>query len=67
MLRPHCTAERYRSIDGSCNNLNNAHYGAVESPLTRLLPPLYADGIQEKIISSSFYFFLFTFILNAQG
>jgi hypothetical protein len=39
-----CKAERFRSIDGTCNNLENSHWGAAMSPFRRLLPPAYADG-----------------------
>ncbi|XP_037793386.1 peroxidasin-like protein [Penaeus monodon] len=34
---------RYRSIDGTCNNLNNPLWGATLTPLLRYLPPFYDD------------------------
>ncbi|CAL4152346.1 unnamed protein product, partial [Meganyctiphanes norvegica] len=34
----------YRSIDGSCNNLDNPLWGARLSPFVRFLPPHYEDG-----------------------
>lgn len=38
---------RYRSQDGRCNNPNpqKSSWGAAGSPMTRLLPPAYEDGI----------------------
>lgn len=35
---------RYRSIDGSCNNLRNPSWGKTNSALVRLLEPNYSDG-----------------------
>ncbi|GJQ67256.1 hypothetical protein Trydic_g8161 [Trypoxylus dichotomus] len=37
--------EKHRRIDGTCNNLMNARWGAQLSPFSRLLPPSYEDGI----------------------
>jgi hypothetical protein len=36
---------KYRTIDGSCNNLVNPYYGKANTPLTRLLPAVYEDGL----------------------
>jgi hypothetical protein len=33
----------YRSLDGSCNNLNNFWWGRAESPFKRYLDPDYSD------------------------
>ncbi|KAF2367818.1 hypothetical protein FHG87_001410 [Trinorchestia longiramus] len=35
---------RYRSIDGSCNNVNHPDWGQAATPFFRLLPPVYSDG-----------------------
>ncbi|KAK4882891.1 hypothetical protein RN001_006210 [Aquatica leii] len=44
---PVCTNAhvRYRKIDGSCNNINNPGWGMPLTPYSRLLPPMYRDGI----------------------
>ncbi|XP_076162998.1 salivary peroxidase/catechol oxidase isoform X2 [Ptiloglossa arizonensis] len=38
---------RYRSIDGSCNNIENPSWGSAMTAYTRILFPQYFDGIQE--------------------
>ncbi|KAK4324937.1 hypothetical protein Pmani_004472 [Petrolisthes manimaculis] len=35
----------YRTIDGSCNNLDNPGWGQARSPFQRILPPQYSDGL----------------------
>ncbi|CAB3235717.1 unnamed protein product [Arctia plantaginis] len=40
-----CTNSRYRSIDGSCNNLQRPSWGMPQTPYGRLTPYNYADGI----------------------
>ncbi|XP_071090260.1 salivary peroxidase/catechol oxidase-like [Haliotis cracherodii] len=35
----------YRTLDGSCNNLKNPQWGTAGAPFSRVLPPVYADGI----------------------
>ncbi|XP_055883869.1 peroxidase-like [Biomphalaria glabrata] len=37
------TSQKYRSIDGTCNNVRNL--GAAFTAVPRLLPPEYADGV----------------------
>ncbi|PFX31144.1 Peroxidasin [Stylophora pistillata] len=39
-----CFRRRYRTFDGSCNNLCNITRGSVLRPFARLLPPAYEDG-----------------------
>jgi hypothetical protein len=36
--------EKYRRLDGSCNNLKVAKMGMAFTPLRRLLPNAYEDG-----------------------
>lgn len=38
---------RYRSYDGSCNNLVHTGWGKSNTPYTRILPPDYEDGVGE--------------------
>ncbi|KAK2585039.1 hypothetical protein KPH14_008560 [Odynerus spinipes] len=38
---------KYRSIDGSCNNIDNPSWGRSMTAYTRILFPEYLDGIQE--------------------
>ena len=35
---------KYRTSDGSCNNLQKPLWGAANTQLQRILPPLYDDG-----------------------
>ena len=45
---PNCrfpTVNRFRTIDGTCNNLLNPLLGAARTPFARLTPPKYEDGI----------------------
>ena len=37
--------QRYRNIDGSCNNLENPLWGKSNTQYSRILPPSYGDGI----------------------
>ncbi|XP_076235056.1 uncharacterized protein LOC143179627 [Calliopsis andreniformis] len=55
-LRRHCpnrgipdcppASLRYRTSDGSCNNLKNLWWGSAMSPMQRFLQPVYDDGVQ---------------------
>ncbi|KAA0184437.1 hypothetical protein HAZT_HAZT009159 [Hyalella azteca] len=36
---------KYRSIDGTCNNLENPLYGKSETSFQRVMPPVYGDGV----------------------
>ncbi|KAJ7385166.1 heme peroxidase [Desmophyllum pertusum] len=45
--------ERYRSIDGTCNNLENPKWGAALSAFERIEFPDYADGLSEPRKSHS--------------
>lgn len=38
------TVNEFRTIDGTCNNLENPLQGATDTPFARLTPPTYEDG-----------------------
>lgn len=44
-----CFHLRYRTIDGTCNNLNHPRWGAALAPFKRLLPPKYENNINTPI------------------
>jgi hypothetical protein len=49
---PSCPSnDQYRTIDGTCNNLNNPLFGSAPTGLTRLLPAKYfdPDGFKDPI------------------
>ncbi|CAB3223593.1 unnamed protein product [Arctia plantaginis] len=43
-----CTpaSKRYRTHDGTCNNIKRSRWGSTMTPVQRFLPPSYYDGIQ---------------------
>lgn len=41
-----CFMRRYRTFDGTCNNLCNITRGSAMRPFSRMLPPAYQDGEQ---------------------
>ncbi|CAH4030012.1 unnamed protein product [Pieris brassicae] len=48
-----CSSSKYRSYDGSCNNLENPGWGMPDTPYGKLLPINYADGISKLPVSST--------------
>lgn len=46
-----CSQSRYRTLDGSCNNLKYQFWGAAMQRYNRLLPPSYEDGISSPTVS----------------
>lgn len=44
-----CYHAKYRSIDGSCNNLENPTWGASLTGFRRILPPTYEDNFSSPI------------------
>ena len=43
----HATVNKYRTIDGTCNNLGHQLWGAAHTAFRRLIPSNYEDGISE--------------------
>ena len=43
----------FRTIDGTCNNLNNPLFGAANTPFGRLLFPAYGDGISSLRVAEN--------------
>ncbi|KAK7864953.1 hypothetical protein R5R35_004937 [Gryllus longicercus] len=46
-----CRPGKYRRYDGLCTNLQHPTWGATMTPFTRLVGPLYADGMTAPRIS----------------
>lgn len=46
-----CSQSRYRTLDGSCNNLKYSFWGAAMQRYNRLLPPRYKDGFSSPTVS----------------
>lgn len=46
-----CRPGKYRRYDGLCTNLENPTWGATMQPFTRLIGPLYADGMTAPRVS----------------
>ncbi|KAI3386654.1 hypothetical protein SNEBB_007752 [Seison nebaliae] len=44
-----CFHQKYRTIDGSCNNVEQGLIGAAFTALGRMLPPRYENGISSPV------------------
>ena len=51
LLPRHCETERYRNLEGTCNNLKNPLWGAAMKAHSRFLPYDFEDGISAPRIS----------------
>ncbi|EFA11571.1 peroxidase [Tribolium castaneum] len=50
---PECDPQyKYRSFDGSCNNLKHPVWGMVKSAFARVFPPRYSDGKELPPVAS---------------
>jgi len=45
LMTPQCEIQRYRTTEGTCNNLENPNWAMAMNGHHRFLPPDYADGI----------------------
>ncbi|XP_062593223.1 chorion peroxidase-like [Saccostrea cucullata] len=46
--KPSCqTTAKYRTADGTCNNLNNPLWGRSQTPFERFVFPFYEDDVQD--------------------
>ncbi|XP_014230679.1 peroxidase [Trichogramma pretiosum] len=48
-----CPSSRYRSYDGSCNNLREPSWGAANTRYSRLAPANYADNVHAPPVSQN--------------
>ena len=59
---PTCVSSKYRTIDGSCNNLQSPLLGQASTTYRRVTPPNYSDGnrthltvrAKDKLVHASF-------------
>lgn len=50
-MPPPCVKSRYRTLDGSCNNMEHPMWGSANNRYGRLLTPRYGDGISSPTTS----------------
>ncbi|XP_050063420.1 myeloperoxidase-like [Aphis gossypii] len=43
---------KYRTINGSCNNLQNPSWGEALTPFYRYMNPMFSDGISDFLLQS---------------
>lgn len=44
-----CFHNKYRTIDGTCNNLQHPHWGAAHTAFRRLIKPIYENGFSNPV------------------
>lgn len=44
-----CYHAKYRTYDGTCNNLQHSVWGSSHTPFARLLPPMYENGFNQPV------------------
>ena len=62
-----CYHHKYRTFDGTCNNLQNPMWGSSLTPLNRLLRPAYENGFNTPVgkchlsnLAIDLYYFIIT-------
>ena len=55
LMTPKCEIQRYRSVEGICNNLEQPHWGAAMNGHHRWIAPDYADGVSAPRASITGY------------
>lgn len=50
-MPPPCVKSRYRTLDGTCNNMEHPMWGSANNRYGRLLTPRYGDGISSPTTS----------------
>lgn len=48
-----CRPGKYRRYDGLCNNVKHPTWGASKTPFSRLVGPLYSDGMNAPKITNN--------------
>ena len=58
-----CFHRKYRTLDGTCNNLHNPTWGASNVPFQRLLDPIYENGFNTPVGTTGLRKSLFCFCI----
>lgn len=61
-----CFHRKYRTMDGTCNNLHNPTWGAANTALQRLLDPIYENGFNTPVGMTIFIFYRYIIDIISQ-
>ena len=62
-----CFHRKYRTLDGTCNNLHNPTWGASNVPFQRLLDPIYENGFNTPVGTTGLRKSLFFVFVSEKG